>query len=101
VAEARSYENADSPVTKRVSRARIAMESMIAPSKPRRNKLTSEDIANAPDALKHEHLLRVTFLSLNPWARCEAVADFESTLTRGREPPAAPATMSRTIGISG
>ena len=82
MAEARSYENADSPVTKRVSRARIAMESMIAPSKPRRNKLTIEDIANAPDALKHEHLLRVTLLSLNPWARSEAVTDFESTLTR-------------------
>jgi len=58
------------------------MESMIAPSKPRRNKLTIEDIANAPDALKHEHLLRVTLLSLNPWARSEAVTDFESTLTR-------------------
>jgi hypothetical protein len=58
------------------------MESMIAPSKPRRNKQTSEDIANAPDAPDQEQPLRFALFSLNVWARSEAVADFESTLTR-------------------
>ena len=94
MAEARSYENAESPVIKRVSRARIAMESMIAPSKPRRNKQTSEDIANASDAPDQEQPLRFALLSLNVWARSEAVADFESTLTRR------PRTAA-TVGISG
>jgi hypothetical protein len=70
------------------------MESMIAPSKPRRNKQTSEDIANAPDALDQEQPLRFALFSLNVWARSEAVADFESTLTRRLRTAA-------TIGISG
>jgi hypothetical protein len=58
------------------------MESMIAPSKLSRNKPTSVEIANAPDAPDQEQPLRFELLSLNVWARSEAVADFESALTR-------------------
>lgn len=57
-------------------RARIAKELKIAPSKPRHNKLTIEDMGRALDSLEHEHLFRFAILSLNTWARPEAVSDF-------------------------
>lgn len=65
-------------------RARIAKELKIAPSKPRTNKLSIEDMAKALDALEHEHLFRFAVLSLNTWARPEAVADFDPATQRHR-----------------
>lgn len=63
-------------------RARIAKELKIAPSKPRHNKLTIEDMAKALDALGQEHLFRFAIISLNTWARPEAVADFDPATQR-------------------
>lgn len=65
-------------------RARIAKELKIPPSKPRHNKLSIEDMAKALDALEHEHLFRFAILSLNTWARPEAVADFDPATQRHR-----------------
>lgn len=58
-------------------RARIARELKIAPSKPRHTTISIEDMAKALGALKHEHLFRFAIISLNTWARPEAVADFD------------------------
>lgn len=65
-------------------RAKIARELKIAPSKPRTNQLTIEDMAKALDALKQEHLFRFAILSLNTWARPEAVADLDPATQRSR-----------------
>jgi hypothetical protein len=65
-------------------RARIAKELKIAPSKPRHNTLTIEDMACALDALGQEHLFRFAIISLNTWARPEAVADFDPATQRSR-----------------
>jgi hypothetical protein len=65
-------------------RARIAKELKIAPSKPRHNTLTIEDMAKALDSLRQEHLFRFAIISLNTWARPEAVADFDPATQRHR-----------------
>ncbi|MDA9530347.1 hypothetical protein [Bradyrhizobium sp. CCBAU 25338] len=63
-------------------RARIAKDLKIAPSKPRHNTLTIDDMAKVIDALKDEHQFRFAILSLNTWARPEAVMDFEPATQR-------------------
>lgn len=63
-------------------RARIAKELKIAPSRPRHNKLSIEDMAKALDALEHEHLFRFAIIALNTWARPEAVSEFDPKLQR-------------------
>ncbi len=65
-------------------RGRIAKELKIPPSKPRHNKLSIEDMAKALDSLEHEHLFRFAIISLNTWARPEAVADFDPATQRHR-----------------
>jgi hypothetical protein len=65
-------------------RARIAKELKIAPSKPRHNTLTIEDMAKALDSLGHEHLFRFAILSLDTWARPAAVEDFGPATQRHR-----------------
>lgn len=56
-------------------RARIAKDLKIAPSKPRHNQFTIENMASVLDSLEHEHLFRFAILSLNTWARPEAIMD--------------------------
>jgi hypothetical protein len=63
-------------------RGRIAKELKIPPSKPRHNKHSIEDMAAVLDALKLEHLFRFAILSLNTWARPEAVAEFDPATQR-------------------
>ncbi len=63
-------------------RARIARELKIAPSKPRHNTLTIEDMATVLDAMTLEHHFRFAIMSLNTWARPEAVSDFDPATQR-------------------
>lgn len=63
-------------------RARIAKELKIAPSRPRTNTLTLDDMAKVLDCLTLEHHFRFAIISLNTWARPEAVADFDPAAQR-------------------
>jgi hypothetical protein len=63
-------------------RDRIAKELKIAPSKPRHNPHSIEDMAKVLDALELEHLFRFAIIALNTWARPEAVADFDPATQR-------------------
>lgn len=65
-------------------RGRIAKELKIAPSKPRHNTLSIEDMAKVLDALDLDHLFRFAIIGLNTWARPEAIADFTPALQRAR-----------------
>lgn len=63
-------------------RARIAKELKVAPSKPRHNTMTIDDMAKVLGSLTLEHHFRFAIISLNTWARPEAVAEFDPKTQR-------------------